>query len=170
MKPIIEIQYRDVPVEIVTDFEKTFDKSVHVIIHHDQEDHFEPSDILIWVKDIVPGVLEGAIWDAIKTSVATTWKKLVAYRSKQNKKAGEVSEIKLVIELKHTIEYHLPAGINPKNIDELVEKMDDFFPKRKTSESRIELSVNGKLKKWEKAKANKQNKKLFKLLIKKLSS
>src|SRR5690349_3372201 len=48
MKPTIEIQYKNVPREIFSDFEK-LDKSVGVKIYHDENDHFDaPAEILIY--------------------------------------------------------------------------------------------------------------------------
>jgi hypothetical protein len=127
MKPDIQVQIRNLPREILSDFEKSIDKTIALEIYEDTNDHFEPpADIVIYINEhltdiIVGGVgvglLTNAFWDGLKA----LWKRVI------NRKKENSIELNFTINPDKEIEFDLIVNIDPKNIDAITEKILNYL-------------------------------------------
>lgn len=128
MKAIIEIEYRSVPREIISAFEKNIDHVSVTVRHNDgRTNHYiGASDIVILVKEL----LSSAVIDGIKHVVKITWEKY-AHHLRKKKHQEEENQIKLTFEIKadNTITFIL-TGNDPKNIDTATENIFKYLSDR----------------------------------------
>lgn len=139
METNIQITYRHLPSDITDDFQKLSNLSITVSTRHDKEEFLYftggPADIEIYIDThltelIVGGLLLPAIYDAIKYSVKTTWKKLIAY---YKKKKVELQQDKNYISLTFnlnsdkSLEYNLDGTLNNETIDKLTDKIFEYL-------------------------------------------
>jgi len=140
MNTDIQITYRHLPAEITGDFQNLSDKSdLTVSTRHDKEEFSNftggPADIEIFIDThltelIVGGLILPAVYDALKYSIKTTWKKLAAYYKKKNIEIQEDKNyISLTFNLKldRTLEYSLEGTLNEQTIDKLNEKIFEYL-------------------------------------------
>lgn len=129
MQPIIEIQYRKVPRDILEDFEQQIDTSIHLKIYEDPLDHFDPPpDLVIYVNEHlteiiiggISGVLTSAIWDGVKA----LWRKVI---KKSTKEHESDIELNFKISSDNTIEFHLSGKIDHNRIDSVVSQMMKYL-------------------------------------------
>jgi hypothetical protein len=122
MKPSIQVQFRKVPREILSDFEKNIDKSIELEIYEDPLDHFDPpADIVIYINEHltdlivggVGGLLTNALWDGLKALC----KRVI------NRRKGDSIELKFRIKPDKTLEFNLVGDINPNHVDAITEKI-----------------------------------------------
>lgn len=198
MKPIIEIKYRNLPREIISDFETSIDKSVSLSIYHDENDHFDASaDIVIYINEhlteiLVSGVT-GLLSSGIKYAISTSFKKLIAYISKQKKKEHKEGKNRIELSFKikpdKTIEFNLESNnVDLKTIDDINDKIFNYLKDKDQQENhfsnlsfkdndspkpKIKMKWNPKIKKWQPenfAEIIKQNEELIRRFNQKMDS
>lgn len=169
MKPAIEVEFRKVPRGILSDFEKSIDKSVSLKIYEDTNDHFEPpADIVIYINEhlteiligVASGFLTSALWDGIKL----TWGKLIAFGSSKKKEDKARIELSFKVEQDKSVEFNLSADFDPKQVDTVVNKILDYlkekdqqnkdfgnpaFREDDAPKPKIKMKWNPKIKNWE---------------------
>lgn len=173
----IEIKYRHLPSDLFVDIENAFrNNDISINIFPDKEDYenFDgsPADILIYINQhltelIITGLISPAIYDLVKHSISSTWKKIRDYYlKKKNRLEEEKNYISLnfKIDSDNSVEFNLIGDIKEDKISELTDKLFAYIsdtnriqndlnnPDFKSSEinsNQISLRFNFESNKWE---------------------
>ena len=171
----IQVKYRHVPVEIVSDLD-SLEKNIEVNLVRDELEHFNaeggPTDIIVYINNhltelIAGGLVVNAVYDGLKFCVKSTWKKLLAYylsRKSQYHDDGNAITLSFEIKPDKTIEYHLEGNIKSESIDKLTEEIfrhlknasliessfnNPDFKDETTEKPKIRMRFNKETEKWE---------------------
>ena len=116
MTPSIEIKFRNVPREILIEFENKIDKSISLEVHEDTNDHLDPpAEIVIYLNEPLTEIMVSStdrstntFWDGLNS----LWKKI--------KRENNI-ELNFGFKPDTTIEFDLNGNIDPNQIDGITE-------------------------------------------------
>jgi len=136
----IQIIYRNLPSEIIDNFQTISNNSDLIISSIENKEEFYnltggPADIEIFINShltelIASGLIFPTVYDLLKDSIKTTWKKLTNYYKKKNIQIEEDKNyISLNFKIKpdKTIEYNLVGKLDEQIIDKLNEKIFEYL-------------------------------------------
>lgn len=120
MKTSIEIQHRKLPREILSDFEKSIDKSISLKIYEDRLEHFDPpAEIVIYINEhlteIIVGSASGVLASEVWSGIKLMWKKLTKQKKEDDSKRSDI-ELNFTIKPDRTLEFTLDGNVDPKHI------------------------------------------------------
>ena len=173
---VIEIKYRDVPYEILSDFVIHDAPDLSINLVYDETEYFNfaggPSDILIYINEhltelIAGGLVVNAVYDGIKICITATWKRLVRfYSNSKNKYQTDKNKISIRFKIHQDkiVEYTLEGNVNDTLIENITDKLFEHLKNKETIEDtfkksnfhdpnemkpKIEMYYDTKSKKWE---------------------
>lgn len=139
METNIEVRYKQLPFEIIEDFEKNIKKSsISITVIHDKDQYYNatggPADIIIYIDqhltEIIVGGVSGLVINGVYDSIKTIWKKLRTYYST---KKIEIQEDKNYISLNfklkpdRTLKYSLEGTVDEKIINNLTANIFEYL-------------------------------------------
>ena len=135
----IEVRYKQLPFEIIEEFENNIEKaSISITVIHDKDQYYNatggPADIIIYIDqhltEIIVGGVSGLVINGVYDSIKTIWKKLRAYYySKQIEIQEDKNYISLNFKLKpdRTLKYSLEGTVDEKIINNLTKNIFEYL-------------------------------------------
>lgn len=135
MRPIIDIEYTNVPKDVVKDLFALKQYGIDINCHFEEEEFYSfdggPNDILIYINNhltelIAGGIIVNAAYDILKSGIQFTWRKVVQfYKNQKGEHQADKNNIilKLKIGADRTIEFTLKGNINEDQINIIINKL-----------------------------------------------
>jgi hypothetical protein len=150
MEKELKLVYRHIPSEIIVDFENL--ESEGILIKEDPLDYFSggPSDIVLYINQhstelIISSLLLPAVYDLIKATIKSAWKKLIFHYKKKNRqleKEYNCLKIELDIDSERKMEFRLDGDIDPLIVNDISEKLFDYLQNQEIQKRAFENQNN----------------------------